>query len=236
MCKKVDERLPQNIGKGVLPDYPAVKSPWGKLVGYQEAMHYVSRYNAVISASLMQVLRILMPDYATRAATMCAEAYGRLRYIQQMYGEANMDEHNIHPFCRGNFVGALTGDSGDEALMMCGRCTDFGTYRVEKELDVCDWDIVGSELCRATTQSLEASCDSWADKLRKGPKLEYHMVEAKGCGDLHCRIVAESREKYPMPPHAQWECMGPVATADQIKFTTEDYLVKESMEIGRAHV
>ena len=35
--------------------------------------------------------------------------------------------------------------------IMCGRCQDFGTYRCEKELDVCDWDIVGSELCRTTT-------------------------------------------------------------------------------------
>lgn len=55
------------------------------------------------------------------------------------------------------------------------------------------------------------------------------MVEAKGCGDRHCRIVAESREKYPMPPHEQWECFGPVATADQIKDTREEDTVKESM-------
>lgn len=112
---------------------------------------------------------------------------------------------------------------------MCGRVNDFGTYRAEKELDICDWDIVGSELCRATTQSLEGGATAWSQKLRPGTQLEYHMVEAKGCGDCHCRIVAESREKYPMPPHEQWECFGPVATADQIKYTTEEDMVKESM-------
>lgn len=113
--------------------------------------------------------------------------------------------------------------------MMCGRVQDFGTYRLEKELDVCDWDIVGSELCRATTQSLEASARSWSENLRPGTQLEFHMVEAKGCGDCHCRIVAESRDKYPMPPHEQWECFGPIATEDQIKYTEEKDMVKESM-------
>lgn len=49
-------------------------------------------------------------------------------------------------------IAAIMEDSkGDDALLMCGRCQDFGTYRCEKELDVCDWDIVGSELCRTTT-------------------------------------------------------------------------------------
>jgi hypothetical protein len=70
--------------------------------------------------------------------------------------------------------------------------------------------------------------DGEATHLLPGPKLEYHMVEARGCGDLHCRIVAESRAKYPMPPHEQWECFGPIATADQIKFTPEEDTVKES--------
>lgn len=229
MSKKIDERLPREIGEGALPGYAAVKTPWEKLIGFQEAMHYVSRYEAVVSAAVMQAFRILVPDYVERAKILCKDAYQRLMYIQTMYGEHNMDEHNIHPFCRGNFVGALTGDSGDEALLMCGRCQDFGTYRAEKELDICDWDIVGSELCRATTQSLEACADSWASRLRPGTKLEFHMVEAKGCGDRHCRIVAESRDKYPMPPHEQWECFGPVATADQIKYTEEEDTVSESM-------
>ena len=36
-----------------------------------------------------------------------------------------MAQHNVHPFCRGSFVGALVGDSGDDALLMCGRVQDL---------------------------------------------------------------------------------------------------------------
>lgn len=229
MSKKIDARLPKESGVGALPQYAAIRSPWEKLVCYKDAMHYASRYDAVLSAAIMQGFRILVPDYVERAKALCKDAYGRLYYIQSNFGEYGMDSHNVHPFCRGNFVGALTGDSGDDGLLMCGRVNDFGTYRAEKELDICDWDIVGSELCRATTQSLEGGATAWSQKLRPGTQLEYHMVEAKGCGDCHCRIVAESREKYPMPPHEQWECFGPVATANQIKYTTEEDMVKESM-------
>ena len=230
MSKKIDERLPREIGEGALPSYAAIKSPWEKLVGFRDAMHYGSRYESILSAAVMQAFRILVPDYKERAQELCRDAFQRLYFIQSNYGRMGFEDHNVHPFCRGSFVGALTGDSGDEVLMMCGRCQDFGTYRAEKELDVCDWDVVGSELCRATTQSLQAGAEAWANcYLRPGTKLEYHMVEAKGCGDRHCRIVAESRDKYPMPPHEQWECFGPVATADQIKYTAEEDTVKESM-------
>lgn len=61
--KKVDDRLPPKIGTKVYPQYAAIKSPWEKLVGYQEAMHYISRYNNVISAAVAQAFKILMPDY-----------------------------------------------------------------------------------------------------------------------------------------------------------------------------
>ncbi len=230
MKKRIDERLPKEIGEGVFPNHAAIASPWGKLVSFQEAAHYAARYSAVISAAIMQAYRILVPDYVERSKALCANAYKRLYGpFSSPYAKTAMNEHNIHPFCRGNFVGALNGDAGDDALLMCGRVNDFGTYRAEKELDVCPWDIIGSELCRATTQSLQGVADGEALYLQSGPKIEYHMVEAKGCGDLHCRIVAESREKFPMPPHEQWECFGPVATADQIKFTPEEECLTESM-------
>ena len=145
------------------------------------------------------------------------------------YTDMNADELHMHPFMRGNFVGGLIGDAGDEDLMMCGRVNDFGTYRAEKELDVCYWDIVGTELCRSTTQSLQACADCAAQARPEGPHIEYHMGEAKGCGDRHCRIVAECRKKFPMPEHKQWECFGPVATEAQIKFTKEEDTVDESM-------
>ena len=230
MSKKIDNSLPRNIGEGALPSHAAVKSPWEKLVSYHDAAHYCQRYAAVVGAAVMQAFRILVPDYVERSKLLCRNAYNRLDYVQRVMGYAapSMEELFVHPFMCGQFTGALTGDAGDDALLMCGRVNDFGTYRAEKELDVCYWDIIGSELCRSTTQSLQACADAFALNRHKGPTMEYHMVEAKGCGDLHCRIVAESREKYPMPEHEQWECFGPVATADQIKFTTEDYLLQES--------
>ena len=229
MSKKVDERIPREVGSGMLPDCPAAKSPWNKLVSYVDAAHYSSRYNAVFSASALQVLRILVPDYKERATLMSENAYKRLyQAFTGPYGSFTINEQNTHPFFRGNFTGGLTGDAGDDALLMCGRVNDFGTYRVEKELDVCHWDIVGSDLCRATTQSLQATADGQATHLQPGTRLDYCMVEARGCGDLHCRIVAESRDKYPMPEHEIWESFGPIATEDQIRYTPEEDMLTES--------
>ena len=233
MNKKVDERLPRNSGKKILPSYAAIRSPWEKIICYRDAMHFVSRYNSVISATIMQAFRIMIPDYEERAVLMCEEAYAKgynnhLRLDPSgQYNNAILKD-NIHPFCRGNFVGAIEGDIGDEALLMCGRVNDFGTYRCEKELDVCDWDIVGTELCRATTASLQGACDAMGDALLKGPRLEYTMCEAKGCGDRHCRVVAESREKYPLPERENWQRFGPIATADYIKYTPDEECVTES--------
>lgn len=232
MKNKIDPRIPREVGENVLPMHAGVKSPWEKIVSYHDAAHYCQRYNAVLSAAIMQAFRILVPDYVERSQALCKNAYARLAMVYERipgYTEMNRNELNMHPFMRGNFVGGLIGDAGDEKLLMCGRVNDFGSYRAEKELDICYWDIVGTELCRATTQSLQACADCAAKGAKKGPSLEYHMVEAKGAGDRHCRIVAESREKYPMPPHEQWECFGPVATADQIKFTKEEDCVSESM-------
>lgn len=230
MNKKIDQRLPRETGKDVMLEHAAMKTPWEKLVSYYDAVHYANRYNAVVSAAMLQVFRILVPDYVERSEAMCENAYNRVKApFMTPYGEMMKEDLNIHPFFKGNFVGGLVGDYGDECLTMCGRVNDFGTYRVEKELDTCYWDIVGSELGRATTASLLGSADGLATWLEDGPKLDYHMVEARCCGDLHCRVVAESREKFPMPPHEQWDCYGPIATADQIKVTSEEESVKDSM-------
>ena len=43
MSKKIEERLPNYVGKGRISDFPAIQSPWNKLVNYQEAAHYASR-------------------------------------------------------------------------------------------------------------------------------------------------------------------------------------------------
>lgn len=228
MSKKIDARLPKEVGTGLYP----VKSPWDKIISYHDAAHYCQRYTNVVSAAIMQAFRMLVKDYEKRSAAMCANAYNRLAYVYKNfpgYTEMNADQLHMHPFMRGNFVGGLIGDAGDEDLLMCGRVNDFGTYRAEKELDVCYWDIVGTELCRSTTQSLQACADCASELRPDGPHIEYHMVEAKGCGDRHCRIVAECRKKFPMPEHKQWECFGPVATEAQIKFTKEEDTVDESM-------
>lgn len=67
MKKRIDERLPKEIGEGVFPNHAAIASPWGKLVSFQEAAHYAARYSAVISAAIMQAYRILVPDYVERS-------------------------------------------------------------------------------------------------------------------------------------------------------------------------
>ena len=228
MSKKIDARMPQNIGEGAyFKNYYGIRSPWGKIYSYPEALHYASRFESVLSAAATQALRIIVPDYKERAQLMCEEAYARLYVTGQYYGDD--DGFGIHPFMCGQYVGALIGDKGDDALLMCGRCQDFGTYRAEKELDVCDWDICGSELCRTTTMSLQGQANASAERRRKGPTMDYLMVEAKGCGDRHCRIIAESREKYPAPPHELWESFGPAVTEDMKKFTEEEDCVDESM-------
>ena len=150
MSKKIDERIPSNSGNDAgFTSFNAIQSPWNKLYSYQEALHYASRFESVLSAAATQALRIIVPDYAERAQMMCEEAYARLYTTGVYYG--NDDGFGIHPFMCGQYAGALIGDKGDDALLMCGRCQDFGSYRAEKELDVCDWDICGSELCRTTT-------------------------------------------------------------------------------------
>ncbi len=228
MSKKIDERIPKNSGEGAgFSTFQAVQSPWNKLYSYQESLHYISRFESVLSAAATQALRIIIPKYEERAALMCEEAYQRLYVTGQYYGDD--DGFGIHPFMCGQFTGALIGDKGDDALLMCGRCQDFGSYRAEKELDVCDWDICGSELCRTTTMSLQGQAAASAERRRKGPSMDYMMVEAKGCGDRHCRIIAESREKYPAPPHELWQSFGPAVTDDLKKVTPEEECIDESM-------
>ena len=224
MSKKIDERIPQNSGEGAnFKNYYGIQSPWNRIYSYQDALHYASRFEAVLSAAATQALRIIVPDYEERAQLMCEEAFARLYNTGVYYGDD--DGFGIHPFMCGQFAGALIGDKGDDALLMCGRCQDFGTYRAEKELDVCDWDICGSERCRTTTMSLQGQAKASAERRRKGPDMDYMMVEARGCGDRHCRIIAESREKYPAPPHKLWESFGPAVTDDMKKYTEEEHFV-----------
>jgi hypothetical protein len=224
MADHIDTRVSLKAGSGVLPEYPLVTTPWGKLISLHEAYHYACRHNAVVATTFMQVLRIIVPDYNTRAKALC-EINHDLMYrvfsnpkVQEKYKE----RFNVHPFVKGSMVGTLKGDQGDEVFLMAGRVNDYGTYRFEKELDICPWDIVGSEYCRATTFFFQAVGEAFDE-----PSMEYNMVEARGCGDRHCRIVGENREIYPMPKKAIHQSFGPIATADQIQVTPEDRCFKE---------
>lgn len=85
MSKKIDERIPQQVGDKTLPLHAAVKSPWDKLVSYHDAAHYCQRYTAVVSAAAMQAFRILIPDYVERSKAICKNAYNRLDAVMGMY-------------------------------------------------------------------------------------------------------------------------------------------------------
>ena len=236
MQNRIDDRLPKEVGAGALPAHPAAQTPWNKLISYHDAYHYACRHHAVVGALYQEVLRIMVPDYEKRVDLMCKTDVGVKNYVFNhmevapgfLYRDFHAANHFLHPFFCGSdgnlggFRAGAFGDSGDERLMMTGRVNDFGTYRVEKELDTCPWDIMGSEICRVSTASLEEIGRAY------GPDCEYNMVEARGCGDLHCRVVCENRKKYPMPPREHiWDNFGPIATADQIKFTPREEMYVE---------
>ena len=136
MSKQIDQRLPVDSGKGAgFKEYAAIKSPWERLYGFRDAMHFSNRFEAVLGAAAMQAYRILVPDYAERSKIICESAYERIGAANRLSAEGTAATVNVHPFMCGGFTGALCGDQGDDALLMCGRVRDFGTYRAEKELD-----------------------------------------------------------------------------------------------------
>ncbi len=209
-------------GAGNLTKYPAFKTRWGKLLSLYEAHEFCARHYALMAATYMNVLRIVVPDYTVRSDLLCdVNAKFMKEYFSDPAVKAGyLDRYDIPPFLKGTMIGTLNGDKGDEDRLMCGRVNDYGTYRFEKELDTCPWEIVGSEYCRCTTAFFQALSEALADG---EPHCEYNMVEARGCGDLHCRVIGESREKYPMPPRVNSsDTFGPIATADKIKFTPRE--------------
>ena len=68
MSKKIDERIPREVGKGALPDHPAIKTPWEKLISYHDAAHFCSRYGATVAAKMCIRDR--------RYGALCADAEG----------------------------------------------------------------------------------------------------------------------------------------------------------------
>jgi hypothetical protein len=174
-----------------------------------------------MGALFFEVIRVFYPGYDERMTKLCTSSRNALvRAFSSAFKDIHAANNNIFPFMKGEFVAALYGDTGDDRLLMNGRVNDFGSYRAEKELDTCPWDILGSEICRISPCAQEGMGTCYTGG---GPSGEFCMVEARGCGDPKCRLIFENREKYPLPSPREknWESFGPAATMDQIKVTPE---------------
>ena len=106
---------------------------------------------------------------------------------------------------RAAWIGGIWGDYGDEAEDMAGRVVQFTENRVEKELDTCPWDIVGSEMCNMTTAMFTANFDIAAGGEHGAitNDVALNMCEARGCGNPHCRVVAERLDHFKLE-HQGW--------------------------------
>lgn len=191
--------------KDKLSSHKGVKTVWGKMIHEKEAYQLGCRQIAAFSANLFQVMRILEPDYEKRTSAICEIANMMNMSVASTpeergnYIKSFRDEWNIPEFCeQSSWLGGITGDSGDEYEDMSGRVIQFTRNRVEKELDTCPWDIVGSEMCNMTTAMFTANFDlNSANGIEN--EVAVNMCEARGCGDLHCRVVAERRDVYNLP-------------------------------------
>ena len=224
MSELIKDRLPIKTEAGVLPDHPAVKTPWDKLLSFRETYAYAMRHNATVAAMFMQVLRIIIPDYEERSEALCEVNLPNYKanYSIPEFQDVTRETKTVPPFVSGAYTSVVEADHGDEGLLMCGRVNDYSTYRTEKELDTCPWDIVGSEYCHCTTCFSQGMGEAWGEAVGQG-LYEFNMIEARGCGDRHCRIVGEDRTKFPMPPKKNMhDNFGPIATQDLIKVTPEE--------------
>lgn len=184
-----------------------VKTVWGKVISEKEAYNTAMRQIAGFSANLFQVMRILEPDWNKRTEAIASMANAMNMAVSgtdeslKAYMKAELyDKFNIPEFIdRSSWLGAFFGDSGDERENMSGRVIQFTRNRVEKELDTCPWDIVGSELCNMTTGMFTANFDLTSSSPNMENEMTVNMCEARGCGDEHCRVVAERRDKYNLP-------------------------------------
>ena len=107
---------------------------------------------------------------------------------------------------------------------MAGRVVQFTRNRVEKELDTCPWDIVGSELCNMTTSMFTANFDLASSNGTEN-EVALNMCQARGCGNKHCRVVAERRVVYGLPKQGWLDHMQ--QPVDPIHDTPRERMVKE---------
>ena len=183
-----------------------VETAFGKIIPEKEAYSYCLRTIAAFSANIFQVMRILNDDWEDRTSQICeianmmncAACSGSEEELFD-YLNAFYDEWNIPELVkRAAWIGAIWGDYGDEAEDMAGRVIQFTEDRVEKELDSCPWDIVGSEMCNLTTAMVTANFDIAAggEHGEITNDVALNMCEARGCGNPHCRVVAERRDTF----------------------------------------
>ena len=183
-----------------------VETAFGKIIPEKEAYSYCLRTIAAFSANIFQVMRVLNDDWEDRTSQICeianmmncAACSGSEEELFD-YLNAFYDEWNIPELVkRAAWIGAIWGDYGDEAEDMAGRVIQFTEDRVEKELDSCPWDIVGSEMCNMTTAMFTANFDIAAggEHSEITNDVALNMCEARGCGNPHCRVVAERRDTF----------------------------------------
>ena len=190
-----------------------VETAFGKIIPEREAYSYCLRTIAAFSANIFQVMRVLNDDWEDRTSQICeianmmncaACAGGEdelFQYLDQFYTDWNIPEL----VKRAAWIGGIWGDYGDEAEDMAGRVIQFTENRVEKELDSCPWDIVGSEMCNMTTAMFTANFDIAAGGEHGAitNDVALNMCEARGCGNPHCRVVAERLDKFNLE-HQDW--------------------------------
>ena len=201
-----------------------VETVWGKLIPEKEAYDYAVRQIASFCANLFQVMRILEPDFEKRTSAICDISYMmNMSACSDEYLKDFFDEWNIPEFCKKDaWLGGIFGDSGDEYENMAGRVIQFTHDRVEKELDTCPWDIVGAELCNMTTAMFTANFDLASNGQNE---VALNMCEARGCGDCHCRVVAERRDKYGLEKQGWMDHMQ--QPVDPVHNTPRERMVRE---------
>ena len=232
MPNKIDDRYPIDLGTGCYESIPAVRTPWDRLISFHDAYHYAQRGYASMGAVFMQALRILIPDYDERLQHMCNGM--NLSVLRGTpYRTGMMDQSVAHtgafPFVNPYLKEMLQGDRDDETILLPGCVMDFNHHRFEKEIYACPCDIVGSEICRMTTYAFDQIGKLFNDE--GDIDMDLNMVEARGCGHLHCRLVGEDRAKYPLPEaegKKPYDVLGPIATGDQITYTPEEEMLKEA--------
>ena len=204
----------------------------GKLIPEEEAYRQLNRQIAAMTANLFQVMRIFEPSWEKRTEAICDIANMMNMAVagtpeeQKDYVNASLYEaFNIPELCeKSSWLGGITGDSGDEWENMAGRVVQFTRNRVEKELDTCPWDIVGSELCNMTTSMFTANFDLASSKGTEN-EVALNMCQARGCGNKHCRVVAERRDVYGLPKQGWLDHMQ--QPVDPIHDTPRERMVKE---------